>query len=144
MIHVDSAVGPPPEQWCLDTNEEDDWVYQLLEDSSVIFCTRSLESSHLMVKNPLSRLQLLLLVMTMLWQVKRKTQGLRVLTDVARNRARDRAVAVGVLARLPRRLRAARSPRARTEASVAADVRRPARSCALQNACTDRKLHVML
>ena len=51
-----------------------------------------------MVKNPLSRLQLLLLVMTMLWQVKRKTQGLRVLTDVARDRARDRAVAVGVLA----------------------------------------------
>ena len=109
--------------------------------SSVIFCTRSLE--RLMLKNLLSRLQLLLLAMTMLWQVKRKTLGLRVLTDVARDRAQDHAVAVGMLTRLPRRLRAARSPRART-ASIAADVRRPARSCALQNACTDRKLHVML
>ena len=111
--------------------------------SSVIFCTRSLESSRLMVKNPLSRLQMLLLVMTMLWQLKRKSLGLRVLTDVARDRAQDHAVAVGMLSRLPRRLRVARSPRART-ASVAADVRRPAKSCALQNACTDRKLHVML
>ena len=34
MIHVEPAVGPPPERWCLDTNEEDDWVYQLLEDTN--------------------------------------------------------------------------------------------------------------
>ena len=121
--------------------------------SSVICCARRC------LEIPLSRLQMLLLVMTMLWQMlllvmtmlwqlKRKLLGLRVLTDVARVRDRVRspvAVAVDVLAvpRHPRRLRAARSPRART-ASVAADVRRPAKSCALQNACTDRKLHVML
>ena len=112
--------------------------------SSVLFCTRSLESLMLKNRGLLSRLQLLLLVMTMLRQAKQETLELRVLTDVARDRAQDHAVAVGMLTRLlPRRLGAARSPRVRT-ASVAADVRRPARSCALQNACADRKLHVML